>query len=79
MNISIPEALKKWAEAYVAEGNYASTSDLVRDLLRREQARKENLALLQAEIDKGLASGVDPRSAAQILRDIRSGMSAGDD
>jgi antitoxin ParD1/3/4 len=35
MNISIPEALKSWAEARVAEGRYSSTSDYVRDLVRR--------------------------------------------
>lgn len=34
MNISIPEALRSWAEARVAEGRYSSTSDYVRDLVR---------------------------------------------
>ncbi|MBB5685321.1 ribbon-helix-helix domain-containing protein [Sphingobium boeckii] len=38
MNISIPEGLKAWAEQRVAEGRYASTSDYVRDLIRRDEA-----------------------------------------
>ncbi|MDB5701934.1 MAG: addiction module antitoxin, partial [Sphingomonadales bacterium] len=37
MNISVPEALKNWADQRVADGRYASTSDYVRDLMRRDQ------------------------------------------
>lgn len=56
MNVSLPEGLKSWAEARVAEGRYSSTSDLVRDLLRREQDHVTRLERLQAAIDEGLAS-----------------------
>jgi antitoxin ParD1/3/4 len=70
MNISVPEALKRWAEQRVAEGRYSSTSDLVRDLLRRSQDEAAELAWLQAEIDKGRASGVDPRKPSQIIHDV---------
>jgi antitoxin ParD1/3/4 len=37
MNISVPDALRQWAEQRVAEGRYASTSDYIRDLMRRDQ------------------------------------------
>jgi antitoxin ParD1/3/4 len=61
MNISIPEALKSWAEARVAEGSYSSTSDYIRDLVRRdredEQARAREMARLRQAWDEGLASG----------------------
>ena len=56
MNISIPDKLKSWAEQRVAEGRYASTSDYVRDLVRRDQENEEKLRRLQAAIDEGLAS-----------------------
>ncbi len=56
MNVSLPDGLKTWAEARVAEGRYSSTSDLVRDLLRREQDCVAHLARLQSAIDEGLAS-----------------------
>jgi antitoxin ParD1/3/4 len=56
MNISIPEKLKGWAESRVAEGRYSSTSDYVRDLVRRDQENEEKLRRLQAAIDEGLAS-----------------------
>jgi antitoxin ParD1/3/4 len=72
MNISVPEALKQWAEQRVTEGRYASTSDYLRDLMRRDQDAAAELAWLQAEIDKGIASGIDPRPVSQIMQDIRA-------
>ncbi|MBY0283328.1 MAG: type II toxin-antitoxin system ParD family antitoxin [Sphingomonas sp.] len=71
MNISIPEALKSWAEARVAEGRYSSTSDYVRDLVRRDQEYAEKLKALQAAIDEGLASGVSDRTIEDIIADRR--------
>lgn len=56
MNISLPDKLKSWAETRVAEGRYSSTSDYVRDLMRRDQDRAEVIAQLQAAIDEGRAS-----------------------
>ena len=70
MNISLPDTLKAWAEQRVAEGRYSSTSDYVRDLMRRDQDEAEKLVWLQAEIDKGLASGFDPRPASDVLDEI---------
>ena len=72
LNISVPDALKDWADTRVAEGSYASTSDYVRDLMRRDRDRREQLARLQAEIDIGRASGVDPRPAREVLAEIRA-------
>ncbi|MGE3745707.1 MAG: type II toxin-antitoxin system ParD family antitoxin [Sphingomonadaceae bacterium] len=71
MNVSVPEALKAWAEARVAEGRYSSTSDYVRDLMRRDQERAEKIAALQAAIDEGRASGVSERSVSDIIADSR--------
>ena len=71
MNISLPEGLKKWAETRVAEGRYSSTSELVRDLLRKDQdSADDETAWLQAMIDEGLASGVCEKDAFETLTDI---------
>ncbi len=72
MNISIPDKLKQWVESRVADGSYASSSDYVRDVLRRDQQRLEAIARLQAEIDLGRASGISERSLAQIIEDARA-------
>lgn len=70
MNVSIPEKLKGWAEARVAEGRYSSTSDYVRDLVRRDQEAEESRRRLQAAIDEGLAS---PETDATIEGIIAEG------
>ncbi|OYY64808.1 MAG: addiction module antitoxin [Sphingomonas sp. 28-62-11] len=74
MNISIPEALKSWAEARVAEGSYSSTSDYVRDLVRRDRDYDRKLKALQAAIDEGLASGVSERDPFVYLDELRAGL-----
>ncbi len=37
MNISLPEAMKHWAEQQAQSGRYSNTSDYVRDLIRKDQ------------------------------------------
>lgn len=71
MNISIPEKLKGWAESRVAEGRYSSTSDYVRDLVRRDQENEEKLRRLQAAIDEGRRSGISKRTIDDIISDGR--------
>ena len=71
MNISLPDALKSWIEARVAEGRYSSSSDYVRDLVRREQEAEEKLRILRAAIEEGLASGVSDRTIEDIIADRR--------
>lgn len=67
LNVSLPDGLKKWAEARVAEGRYSSASDYIRDLLRQDQDRAAELRWLHAEIDKGGASPIDPRPVRAIF------------
>ena len=71
MNVSIPDKLKSWAEQRVAEGRYSSTSDYIRDLVRRDQEREEKLRRLQAAIDEGRASGISTRTVKDIIADGR--------
>jgi antitoxin ParD1/3/4 len=70
MNISIPEALKGWAEGRVAEGRYSSTSDYIRDLVRRDQEAAQAMQRLQSAIDEGFASPESGRSVDAIFDDI---------
>ena len=74
MNVSIPDKLKGWAESRVAEGRYSSTSDYVRDLVRRDQEREEKLQRLRAAIDEGLASGVSDRDPFEYMEELRAGL-----
>jgi antitoxin ParD1/3/4 len=67
MNVSLPDRLKEWAEARVAEGRFSSTSDYVRDLMRRDQEAVEAKARLQAAIDVGRASPPSERTIEDII------------
>ncbi len=72
MNISIPDKLKNWVENRVADGSYASSSDYMRDLVRRDQRTEEARIRLHAEIDRGLASPESDRTIADIIAEGRA-------
>ena len=49
--------MKNWVEEQAKTGRYANSSDYVRDLIRRDRARREAIAEIQAAVDAGLSSG----------------------
>ena len=57
MNISLPAQMKSFAGAQTRDGRYANVSDYLRDLIRRDQDRRQAIAEIQALVDEGLASG----------------------
>lgn len=57
MNISVPGPMKDWVQAQIKGGKYASLSDYVRDLIRKDQQQRDKLAALQAAIALGMESG----------------------
>ncbi len=68
MNISLPDAMKAFVEGQVASGQYANSSDYIRDLIRE---RQEAVERLRALIEEGEASGISPRSFDEILAGIK--------
>lgn len=46
MNISLPDALKTFVEEQVARGGYSTSSEYVRELIRRDQDRAHLRGLL---------------------------------
>lgn len=73
MNISLPDPMKSWVEEQSKLGRYANSSDYVRDLISRDQARRETIAEVQSAIDEGLASGpASPLDGERFKVQIRS-------
>lgn len=65
MNISLPAELKDFVDAQVATGGYGTSSEFVRDLIRRERDRLH----LRALIMEGMASGKgEPADDAYFAR-----------
>jgi len=46
MNISLPDALKSFVDHQVEEGGYATSSEYVRELIRKDQDRSRLRGLL---------------------------------
>ncbi len=71
MTISLPDPMKDWIEAQIKQGEYASTSDYVRDLVRRDRERRAHPDLtiddLRRIVDESRASGTSPRKVPEIL------------
>ncbi len=71
MNISLPEQMKTWVEAQSESGKYSNSSDFVRDLIRREQMRKEKIAHVQKMWTEGLESGIGTLTRDELLQSAR--------
>lgn len=56
MNISLPDDLKAFVDAQVAEHGYGSTSEYLRELIRQNR-RAQAAETLRIIIAEGLASG----------------------
>lgn len=71
MNVSLPDEMKEWVEARSASGEYANSSDYVRDLIRHDQQRRKAVTELQMLIDEGIASGpVEPWNLEEFLAEM---------
>lgn len=69
MNVSLPDAMKKWVETQAKTGRFSNASDYVRDLIRRDQESALVHVELQQLVDKGLESGVSNRTIEDIWKE----------
>lgn len=72
MNISLPAQMKAWVEDQTKDGRYANSSDVIRDLIRREQVKAEKIAHWNALIEEAYASGVSEQSFDEIIAEARA-------
>jgi antitoxin ParD1/3/4 len=79
MNVSLPDAMKRWVEEQAEGGRYSNTSDVVRDLIRREQIKAEKIANMQRLVDEARASGISDRTMEEIMADARRRAGAASD
>ncbi|TPG42347.1 type II toxin-antitoxin system ParD family antitoxin [Sphingomonas koreensis] len=77
MNVSLPDAMKRWVEAQAETGRFSNASDVVRDLIRREQERAEKIAAMQLLVTEGIESGASERSFDEIVAEARRQYAAG--
>ena len=68
MNVSLPEELKTFVDERVGHGGFGSTSEYVRDLIRRDQDRERLRSLLLA----GAASPPGPVADESYFDSLRA-------
>lgn len=69
MTVSLPDQMKEWIEAQIRKGEYASTSDYVRDLVRKDRARRgEEYTIdeLREIFTDAKASGISNQTVEEI-------------
>ncbi len=70
LGIAIADDEIGWAQARIATGEFANIDAYVSQLIQRDREENEETAWLQAEIDKGRASGLINRDASEVLREV---------
>lgn len=68
--ISFTDQHEAWIKARIASGDYATDSEYVRDLIRRDQQENEKFQTLKAAIVEGLESGKSSRGVKDIMQDV---------
>lgn len=63
MNISVPDSMRDYVQDRIENGQYASVSDYVRELIRRDQTMIENEAHSLAALDASLVETVREMAA----------------
>lgn len=72
MNISLPDALKSVVDAQVGSGQYASASDYVRDLIRRDDENRRKRAEFDRLIQEGIDSGISDKTFEEVMEEARA-------
>ena len=73
MNVSLPDGLKEFVEEQVVERGFGTSSEFVRELIRREQERSR----IRALIVDGMASGSGSEMDADYFERLRGRVAGG--
>ncbi len=71
MNISLTDDLKAFVDQQVAEHAYASTSEYLRDLIRKQRDIEKLRGLLLEGLNSGPAEPVTPETFKQMREELR--------
>lgn len=67
MNVSVPDLMRDWVQAQIEGGKYASVSDYVRDLIRRDQGEISARERWLEALDAAVAQGVTDADAGRVV------------
>ncbi len=76
MNISLPDALKSFVDEQVNQGGYGTSSEYVRELIRKDQDRLQLRGLLLAGAMSAPAAPSDPAYFEGLRNRVRKATKA---
>lgn len=66
MNVSLPDPLRDYVQSRIDSGQYASVSDYVRDLIRRDQNEVVDEERWLKELDASIEQGFEDEKAGRV-------------
>lgn len=70
--ITITEQMDNWVKTQVDSGKYGNDSEYFRDLIRRDQERREAETRLKLMLDEAESNGLSNRSVQEIWDDMEA-------
>lgn len=67
--VNITDQQENWLRLQIADGQYGNDSELIRDLIRKEQRREEDREHLRAALIEGQESGLSEKTFDEIVED----------
>jgi len=77
MNISLPETLKTFVDEQVSQRGYGTSSEYVRELIRKDQDRLQLRGLLLAGASSSLTAPADARYFEGLRNRVRQSAKPG--
>ncbi len=68
--ITIPDAMDGWVKAQIESGRYGNDSEYFRDLIRRDQDKRQAEQELLSLIQEGLDSGISTSTVQDIMKRV---------
>lgn len=66
MNVSLPDPMRDYVQKRIDSGQYASVSDYVRELIRRDQSETEDEQRWLQELDASIERGLEDEKAGRV-------------
>ncbi|WP_298539995.1 type II toxin-antitoxin system ParD family antitoxin [uncultured Aquimarina sp.] len=74
--ITFTEKQDKWIKSQIKAGEFTNDSEYLRDLVRRDQAKKAKFSALKAAITEGMDSGISDKTVPDIMKEVEERMRA---
>ena len=74
--VTLTDQQDRWIRVRTVAGDFASDSEYIRELIRRDQEESIKLQALKCAIQDGLDSGVSDKTVPQIMEEVEARLRA---